>query len=71
MSPAQPSPLSNPNPPLQPGSYRLTRPGLHCALAWIQGDSISSGPGSREWVTGATGLCILAQPPFPKLRTLT
>lgn len=42
-----------------------------CALARVQGDNISSVPGNTEWLTGATGLCVLAQPPFPSLQTLT
>ena len=47
------------------------RQALHCALARVQGDSISSVPGNTEWLTGATGLCVLPPPPFPSLHTLT
>lgn len=43
----------------------------HCDLAWVQGDNISSVLGNTDWLTGATGLCVLAQPPFPSLQMFT
>lgn len=47
-----------PNPPaLQLPSTTITRLALPLALAWGQGDSISSARKPRTEVTGATGLC--------------